>query len=211
MPSGGYAHSTVSCSCTAFSRLFRTILAGYHVPRSALRSARPPSRTATYTLRITRCQEVRHVYFCPGGRRQRAALAFRQFGGRGFTLWASGTPPAVRSLTLNAGSVLARCRKDRVRQQAHGQKRAKTHIERQTETGPPLRHSRVLDEPMMSEVEHSMSNRGGNDQPGCRLESDDRGHKKYTRSDDFNRECSRGRSHHGEEDVIGRDHKEHRR
>jgi len=42
-------------------------------------------------------------------------------------------------------------------QQPNRQKRPKTHIERQTETRPPLRYSRVFDDPMMREVTRELT------------------------------------------------------
>ena len=57
----------------------------------------------------------------------------------------------------HAHSRLRACGENRVPEQAHGQKRAETHIKGQTETWPPVRYSRIVDERMMREVKHSVS------------------------------------------------------
>lgn len=63
--------------------------------------------------------------------------------------------------------------------QAHRQKRTENCIKGQTKTGPPLRHTGVVDQEVMDEVKHAVPDKGNDDEPEISFVSQD---SKYSSS-----------------------------
>jgi len=49
--------------------------------------------------------------------------------------------------------------------QPHGQEHTEKRIKGQTKTGPPMRHTGVVDEEVMDEVKHAVPDEGNDDEP----------------------------------------------
>ena len=65
-----------------------------------------------------------------------------------------------------------------------------------------MRHSRVLNEPVMDEVKSSVANDGSDCEPKAFLEAECSSHHKRTRHHDLYNKRPAGSPHHGEQHIV---------